>query len=122
MPTAAAELKRMLGEFNQRHGADLSMVITRTGVPIAHEGPGGFNADTFANLASTLMNAAEVMYTVLSRAGPTRIVVESENGSLVASGLGSKAVFVALGGKRDEILRGMDDITAGIRQVLGTQA
>ena len=122
MPSAANELKRLLGEFNGRHGADLSMVVSRTGVPIAHEGPRELNAETFASLAATMMNAAEVMYTGLGRTAPTRIVVESENGTLVASGLGTKAMFVAVGGRRDEILRGIEDMTAGIRSVLAAKA
>jgi predicted regulator of Ras-like GTPase activity (Roadblock/LC7/MglB family) len=121
MPTAAEELRRLLGEFNERHAADLSMVVSRTGVPIAHEGPPDLNAETFASLAATLMNAAEVMYTGLGRAAPDRIVVQSEAGTLVATGLGTKAMFVALG-KRDEILRGIEDMTAGIRSVLSGKA
>ncbi len=117
MPTAAEELRRLLGEFNERHAAELSMVVSRTGVPIAHEGPEDLNVETFASLAATLMNAAEVMYTGLGRAPPDRIVAQSEGGTLVASGLGTKAMFVALG-KRDEILRGIEEMTAGIRTVL----
>ena len=122
MPSAAAELKRLLGEFNGRHGAELSMVVSRTGIPIAHEGPRELNAETFASLAATMMNAAEGMYTGLGRTAPTRIVVESENGTLVASGLGTKAMFVAVGGRRDEILRGIEDMTAAIRSVLAAKA
>ena len=122
MPAAAAELKRLLGEFNARHGADLSMVVSRTGVPIAHEGPQDLNADTFASLAATLMNAAEVLYTGLGRTPPGRIVVESSNGTLVATGLGSKAMLVALGSQRDEIVRGLEDMTANVRAVLAAKA
>lgn len=120
MPSAVAELKRLLGDFNARHGADLSLVVSRTGVPIAHDGPKELNAETFASLAATLMNAAEVLYTGLGRAAPERIVVESANGTLVASGLGTKAMFVALG-RRDDILRGIDDMIAGIKAVLSAR-
>ena len=121
MPAAAEELKRLLGEFNGRHAADLSMVVSRTGVPIAHQGPQDLNAETFASLAATLMNAAEVMYTGLGRAAPDRIIVQSGSGTLVASLLGSKAMFVALG-KRDEILQGIEDMAAGIKSVLAAKA
>jgi predicted regulator of Ras-like GTPase activity (Roadblock/LC7/MglB family) len=121
VPSAADELKRLLGEFNRQNEADLSMVLTRTGVPIAHNGSGDLNVDTFASLAATLMNAAEVMHTGLARPAPTRIIVESENGTLVASALGTKAMFVAVGGNRERILRGIEDITAGIRTVLAAK-
>jgi predicted regulator of Ras-like GTPase activity (Roadblock/LC7/MglB family) len=114
------ELKRLLGEFNGRHAAVLSMVVSRTGVPIAHEGPQELNAETFASLAATLMNAAEVMYASLGRPPPGRIVVEADAGTLVASGLGTKAMFVALG-DRDEILRGVEDMAEGIRSVLAAK-
>ena len=96
------------------------MVVSRTGVPIAHEGPQDLNAETFASLAATLMNAAEVMYASLGRPPPGRIVVESDAGTLVASGLGTKAMFVALG-DRDEILRGVEDMAEGIRSVLAAK-
>ena len=122
MPTASDELRRLLGEFNKQNGAELSMVLTRTGTSIAHEGSGEINADTFASLAATLMNAAEIMYAGLGRPAPSRILVESEKASLVASGLGMRAMFVAVGGNREKILRGMDDVTAGIRSVLATRA
>ena len=122
MPTASDELRRLLGEFNKQNGAELSMVLTRTGTSIAHEGSGEINADTFASLAATLMNAAEVMYAGLGRPAPSRILVESEKASLVASGLGMRAMFVAVGGNREKILRGMDDVTAGIRSVLAARA
>lgn len=118
MPAAAEELRRLLGEFNRRHGADLSMVVSRTGVPLAHEGPRDLNAETFASLAATLMNAADVLYAGMSRPPPTRIVVESSGGTLVAHGLGTKALFVAVGQRRDDLFRGIEDITAGIRSVL----
>ena len=122
MPTASDELRRLLGEFNKQNGAELSMVLTRTGTSIAHEGSGEINADTFASLAATLMNAAEIMYAGLGRPAPSRILVESEKASLVASGLGMRAMFVAVGGNREKILRGMDDVTAGIRSVLAARA
>jgi len=122
VPSASDELRRLLGEFNKQNGADLSMVLTRTGTSIAHEGSGEINADTFAGLVATLMNAAEVMYAVLGRAAPSRILVESEKASIVASGLGTRAMFVAVGGNREMILRGMDDVTAGIRSVLAAKA
>ena len=103
MPAAASELKRLLVAFNGRHGADLSMIVSRVGVPLAHEGLTDLNPETFASLAATLMNAAEVLYTGLGRAPPGRIDVESADGTLVATGLGPKAMLVALGRKRDEI-------------------
>ena len=121
MPPATEQLKRLLGEFNASHGADVSMVVSRTGASIAHEGPRDFSAETFASLAATLMNAAEVLYTGLGRSAPTRIVVESDHGTLVAAGLGSKAMFVVLGDERDAIVRGIDDVSAGIRSVLAAK-
>jgi predicted regulator of Ras-like GTPase activity (Roadblock/LC7/MglB family) len=122
VPTAADELRRLLAEFNQQNGADLSMVLTRTGSSIAHAASGDFNVDTFASLAATLMNAAEVMYSGLGRPAPSRILIESDTASLVASSLGTKAMFVALGMDRERILGGMDTITAGIRSVLAVKA
>src|SRR2546428_6271747 len=121
MPTAAAELKRLLGEFNARHGPDLSMVVSRTGAPIAHEGQSDMSLETFASLAATLMNAAEVLYTGLGRTPPDRVVAESEGGTLVATALGPQAMLVAVRGKRAELLRGVEEMTAGIRDVMAAK-
>ena len=121
MPAAAAELKRLLAEFNQRHGADLSMVVSRTGVPIAHEGPAEMSPETFASLAATMMNAAEVLYAGLGRTPPGRVVVEAEGGTLVAIALGSKAMLVALGANREEVLRGVEEMTAEIRDAMAAK-
>jgi predicted regulator of Ras-like GTPase activity (Roadblock/LC7/MglB family) len=122
VPTAAEELRRLLVEFNEENGADLSMVLTRTGTSIAHEGSGAVNADTFASLAATLMNAAEVMYAGLGRPAPSRILVESEKATLVASGVGTRAMFVAVGGDREKILQGIAGVTEGVRSVLAAKA
>lgn len=120
MPTAAGELKRVLAEFNRQHGAELSMVATRTGAPIAHEGPRDFSAETFAGLAATLLNAAEALYAGLGRTAPTRVILESDRGTLVATGLSTSAMFVAVGA-RDEMLRGLDAAAADIRKALGVR-
>jgi len=76
---------------------------------------------TFASLAATMMNAAEVLYTGLGRTPPGRVVAEADGCTLVATALGSKAMLVALGANREEVLRGVEEMTAEIRDAMAAK-
>src|SRR5881409_1672705 len=122
MPSASDELRRLLGAFNRHNGADLSMVLTSTGIPIAHEESVQFGAESFATLTATLMNAAKVLYTGLGRPAPSRILLDSDTTSMVALRLGPKTMFVALGADREKILRGMQEIAEDLGAILAAKA
>lgn len=119
MATAVGELKRILGEFNMRYGASTSAIVSRSGVPIAWNVPTGMTVDNFAALSATLLGASEVIYSSVGKPAPNRIVVESEDGILVVSGLGQKAFVVAMFQKSTpEMLKGMEEVGSAIMDVL----
>ena len=119
MSSAVGELKRILGEFNMRFGASMSAIVSRSGVPIAWSVPSGTGVDNFAALSATLLGASDVIYSSIGKTPPARIIVESEDGTLVVTGLGHKAFVVALFQKSaPENLRGMDEVSSAIMDVL----
>lgn len=100
----------------------MSAVVSRSGVPIAWEIPEGVRVDSFATLAATLLGASEVMYSGIQRQPPNRVLVESDNGVLVAKGIGPRAFFVAVVPEgSDAAYKGMDKSAAAIRTILGGQ-
>lgn len=121
VPVAADELHRLLGGFNRQHGANFSLVLTRTGTSIAHEGSIAFPVESLAALSATLMNAAEVIYTGLGHPHPWRVLVDSDGSSLVVCRVGAKSMFVALGGDREKILRGLDEIAATLGSIFAAK-
>ena len=119
MATAVGELKRILGEFNMRYSATMSAIVSRSGVPIAWNIPSGLTVDNFAALSATLLVASEVIYSSIGKPATIRIVVESDDGFLVLTGLGQKAFVVALFQKSGpEMLKGMEEVGSAIMDVL----
>ena len=120
MSSAVSEIKRILTDFNARYHATLSAVISRSGIPIAWSAPDdGFHLEDFATLAATLLGASEAIYTGLSQAPPTRVVIESDHGMLMAAGIGAKAFVIALTPARSEAIdRALDAVTEDVKSVL----
>lgn len=81
------------------------------------------HVETFATLSATLLGASEVVYTGLNKGAPKRVIVQSEDGTLVAMGLSKKALLVVMGAKGDDrIFEGVDVTVRKIREVLRTEA
>src|SRR3972149_3723833 len=91
MRVSTQELKRILRDFNAQYKAAFSAIVSRSGVPIAWELPPEMKVDHLATLSATIMGAAEVIYTGLTEVRPKRVLVESEGGTLIATGSGGEA-------------------------------
>jgi len=117
--TSVGEVKRLLTTFGRENNVALAAVVSRAGMPIAWTVPEEVHLDNFATLAATLIGAGEVIYTGLGKSPPRRVAVESEEGVLVAAGLGPRLFFVALLPSRAEaLLEAMDAATATLRELL----
>jgi len=122
LASAVGELKRILGEFNSAYGVSMSAIVSRSGIPIAWVMPQGMPIENFAALAATLLGASEVIYTGMSKPSPSRVVVESEDGVLVVSGLGPKAFVAAMFQSSDsEIDSAMEKVGRAAMDVLKGQ-
>ena len=120
MSSAFSEIKRILMEFNARYDAKMSAVISRSGVPIAWSGHDELlHVEDFATLAATLLGASEAIYTGLNRTSPRRVIIESDDGMLMAAGIGAKAFVIALTPARTrEVDRALEAVTEDVRTVL----
>lgn len=117
------DLKRVLNELSSDYDVDISAIVSRSGVPIAWNIPDEVHVETFATLSATLLGASEVVYTGLSMGTPKRVIVQSENGTLVAIGLSKKALLVAMGNKGDDnVFQAVDSAAKKIREVLQSEA
>ncbi|MFQ5911209.1 MAG: roadblock/LC7 domain-containing protein [Thermoplasmata archaeon] len=117
------DLKRILNKLSSEYGVDISAIVSRSGVPIAWNIPEDVHVETFATLSATLLGASEVVYTGLNRGAPRRVIVQSDDGTLVAVGLSKKALLVAMGSKDDDkVFEGVDDAAKRIREVLRSEA
>ncbi len=122
MPTAVGELNRILRDFNAKYRASLSAVVSRSGVPIAWALPPDMAVDNLATLSATILGACEVIYSGMHVDPPKRVVVESEKGTLIATGVGPKSLLVAMvPGKADAVTSGLDQAASSIRNVLQGQ-
>lgn len=117
--STVGELKKILADLNSSYGVEISAIVSRSGIPIAWNLPKDVHVETFATLSATLLGASEVVYTGLNKEPPKRVVVESDDGNLVAVGLGKKAMLVAMSTQGvDKLTEGIDVATANIREVL----
>jgi predicted regulator of Ras-like GTPase activity (Roadblock/LC7/MglB family) len=121
--SAVDEYKKILNEMSSEHNVDISAIVSRNGVPIAWNIPEEMNVETFATLSATIIGASEVIYTGLKRESPQRVVVHSENGSLVAVGISKKALLVAIGSEADDkVFEAVDEAKKKIEELLESQA
>ncbi len=91
-------LDKILSDTKKVGGVEASIVASRDGLLIASNIPSSLcaRAETFAAMSATMLGAAETATTELGKGVPDRIIVESEHGKLIATGAGSKALFVVL--------------------------
>ncbi len=91
-------LDNILSDTKKVGGVEASIVASRDGLLMASNIPSSIcaRAETFAAMSATMLGAAETATTELGKGVPGRIIVESEHGKLIATGAGSKALFVVL--------------------------
>lgn len=117
--STVGDLKRILGELNASCESDISAIVSRSGIPIAWDLPEDVIVEHFATLAATLLGASEVVYTSLRKASPGRVVVQSDNGTLVAVAIGTNALLVAMADMEEgRLLEAVDDAADQVVEVL----
>lgn len=90
------DLRVLLKGFNDRTGAAISAVVTRSGMPVAFALPEDVPADNVATMAATLLGALEVLFASLKGAAPDHVLVETTSGVLAIHAVTPKTIFVAL--------------------------
>ncbi len=95
--SAVEELKLILNRLRTKHNIEICAVISRNGIPLAHELPDGVHIDAFSTLSATILGASEVIYSGLGKTVPDRVTIEANGTNYIAMGVGPKALLVAMG-------------------------
>ena len=118
--TVAGELKKVLSELKVDCGVEAAAVVSRNGIPIAWELPENIHMETFSTLSATILGASDVVCSSLDKESPQRVIIQSKGNVIVLTGLGSKALLVAMAptADTDKLVKGVDESAHKIREVL----
>jgi len=118
--SVASELKKILGELKNDYGVEASAVVSRNGVPITWELPENVHVETFSTLSATILGASDVVCSSLEKGSPDRVIIQSAANTIVVTGLGSKALLVAMAPdtNTEKLVKGVNESAQKIREVL----
>ncbi len=120
--TTVGELKKILENLKTQHNAEISAVISKSGIPLVWNIPESVHLETFATLAATILGASEVVCTGLKKGSPKRVLIETLNGTLVAVSLGPKALLVVMSPSSPDELTGIiEEAAENIKEVLASE-
>ncbi len=118
-----ADLKAELKRLEVEHGIEISAVVSRSGVPIAWNMASEAHVETFATLSATILGASEVVYADLGKVPPKHIMIESQDGTFIATPLGTKALLVGMSKARksQELVTSLDRAVETVKGVLSNE-
>ena len=96
MATTKEMLDKVLSDFSKMGDIEASAIVSRDGLLMASNIPEGIHAETFAAMTATMLGAAETVVAELKKGVPDRVIVESKEAKLVATGAGAKALLVVM--------------------------
>ena len=96
MVVLSERLDEVLTDLKNVNGIESAVVATRDGLLIAANTLSGTHPETFAAMSATMLGAAEMATNDLNNGSVKRIIVESEDCRMVATGSGSKSLLVVL--------------------------
>jgi predicted regulator of Ras-like GTPase activity (Roadblock/LC7/MglB family) len=94
--TTVELLEAILHELKRAGEVEASAIVSRDGLLIASDIPRGVHAETFAAMTATMLGAAETATSELKKGVPERVIIESKDGKVIASGAGPKALLVVM--------------------------
>lgn len=97
MATITSQLNEIITELKDSNVVDAAAVIRRDGVLMASNFPKHSSGpDVFAMMSATMIGAAKSIAKKTSMSLPSRVVIDSKDGSIIISGAGTKALLVCL--------------------------
>ncbi|VVB55846.1 Roadblock/LC7 domain protein [uncultured archaeon] len=94
--TTIEMLEKVLKNINNIGGVEESAVASRDGLLICSTISKKQHAETFVAMSATMIGAAETATTELGKGIPERIIVESNNGRIIGTGAGPKALLLVM--------------------------
>lgn len=96
MPTTKEMLEKILSDLGRMGDVEASAIVSRDGLLMASDIPKEVHAETFAAMSATMLGAAETAISELKKGTPDRVIVESKEAKLIATGAGAKAFLVVM--------------------------
>src|SRR3972149_7286970 len=96
MPDTIDVLDKILNDLKKAVGVEACAAVSRDGLLIRSNMQKEQFAESFAAMSATMLGAAETATTELGKGVPHRIIVETDDGRLIAVGAGPKALLVVI--------------------------
>ncbi|HLB70464.1 MAG: roadblock/LC7 domain-containing protein [Candidatus Methanoperedens sp.] len=96
MPDIIDILDEILENLRKTGGVEACAAVSRDGLLIRGIIQKQQFAESFAAMAATMLGAAETATIELGKGVPNRVIVESDQGKLIAVGAGPKALLIVL--------------------------
>lgn len=89
-------IDKILADLRKVGGVEACAAVSRDGLLIRSNIQKEQFAESFAAMSATMLGAAETATIELGKGVPHRVIVESENGRLIAVGAGPKALLIVI--------------------------
>lgn len=122
MATTKEMIGQVLQDLKNVGDVEASAVVSRDGLLMAGNISSDIRAETFAAMSATMLGAAETAISELNKGVPNRVIVETPQGKIIATGAGPKALLVLMvqaNAGLGLILVEMDKAAGKIKEVLG---
>lgn len=96
MSNTIGMVDKVLADLKNVDGVEACAVVSRDGLLIHSISEKEQFAKTIAAMSATMLGAAETAARELGKGIPNRVIVESEQGRLIAVGAGTKALLVVI--------------------------
>lgn len=96
MVVLSERLEEVLLGLKNVDGIESAAIATRDGLLIAANTFPGTHPETFAAMSATMVGAAETAISNIYESSANRVIVESEDCRMVATGSGPKSILVVL--------------------------
>ena len=93
---AIEALEKVLNYLRNISGVEASVVVSRDGLLVCSAAKG--HADTFGALSAVMFGAAGAASVEFGNGAPSRLIVESKNGKIIATGAGPNMLLVIVTG------------------------
>ncbi|MDO9517834.1 MAG: roadblock/LC7 domain-containing protein [Methanosarcinaceae archaeon] len=96
MVVLSDRLNKVLDDLKMVDGVESAAIATRDGLLIAANTYPGTHPETFAAMSATILGAAEAATGHLKNGSVNRIIIESDDCRMIATGSGQKSLLVVM--------------------------
>ncbi len=120
--TTIGMLKKILRDIDNIEDVEESAIASREGLLIFSTISKKQHAEAFVAMSAAMMGAAETATTELGKDIPDRIIVNSRNGKIIATGAGPKALLLVMtkpNAGLELVMQEMTKASEMIKEILG---